>query len=212
MYAYERGVRLDVPPAPPVPGGTFERLRATRLPVVMNTIPVDEDTTIPGTEPAKSRMGVPIIARDTVIGLIDLEDLDHENAYGDAEVRLLSTIASSVGVALESALLFEETERLLRETEQRAGELEVINSIQQGISAELEFQAIIDLVGDKLRAVLARDIITIELFDEVSGLLNLRLRIRERPTPLPAGECSDTGRHLRNHSTYPPAAAGRHPA
>ena len=93
---------------------------------------------------------MPIIARDTVIGSIDLEDLDHENAYGDAEVRLLSTIASSVGVALESALLFEETERLLRETEQRAGELAVINSIQQGISAELEFQAIIDLVGDKL--------------------------------------------------------------
>ncbi len=117
-------------------------------------------------------MAVPIIARDTVIGSIDLEDLDHENAYGDAEVRLLSTIASSVGVALESALLFEETERLLRETEQRAGELEVINSIQQGISAELEFQAIIDLVGDKLRAVLARDDIMIVLFDEVTGLLN----------------------------------------
>ncbi|MEY2581576.1 MAG: hypothetical protein QOE09_1425, partial [Ilumatobacteraceae bacterium] len=171
MYAYERGVRLELSPRTPTPGGTFERLRATRTPVVFNALPVDTQV-IPGTEAPKSLLSVPIIARDTVIGSIDLEDLDNENAYGEAEVRLLSTVASSVGVALESALLFEETERLLRETEQRAGELAVINSIQQGISAELEFQAIIDLVGDKLRAVLARDDMMIVLFDEVTGLLN----------------------------------------
>ena len=115
-------------------------------------------------------------------------------------------------MALESALLFEETERLLRETEQRAGELAVINSIQQGISAELEFQAIIDLVGDKLRAVLARDDIMIILFDEVTGLLNYayayergeRFHVPAMP-PTPGGD-------VRNHSTYPPAAAVRQSA
>jgi signal transduction histidine kinase/DNA-binding response OmpR family regulator len=171
MYAYERGVRLDLPPRPPTPGGTFERMRATRTPIVMGAMPADTPV-LPGTERPKSLLTVPIIARDTVIGSIDLEDLDREHAYGEAEVRLLSTIASSVGVALESALLFEETERLLHETEQRAGELAVINSIQQGIAAELEFQAIIDLVGDKLRAVLARDDIHIGLFDEVTGLMD----------------------------------------
>ena len=186
-------------------------MRATRLPIVENT--TDADTpTVPGTEPPKSLIAVPIIARDTVIGSIDLEDLDNENAYGDAEVRLLSTVASSVGVALESALLFEETERLLRETEQRAGELAVINSIQQGISAELEFQAIIDLVGDKLRAVLARDDIMIVLFDEVTGLLNYAYAY-ERGATLPRTcDASHTRRHVRNHSTYPPAAAVRHSA
>jgi signal transduction histidine kinase/CheY-like chemotaxis protein/HPt (histidine-containing phosphotransfer) domain-containing protein len=171
MYAYERGVRLDVQPRPPSPGGSFEQLLATRTPIVRDTLPADTPT-VPGTEPAKSLMAVPIIARDRVIGIIDLYELDDEHAYSEAEVRLLSTVASSVGMALESALLFEETERLLRETEQRAGELTVINSIQQGIAAELEFQAIIDLVGDKLRAVLARDDIIISLFDEATGLLN----------------------------------------
>ena len=29
----------------------------------------------------------------------------------------------------------------------------MINSIQQGVGAELDFQAIVDLVGDKLREV-----------------------------------------------------------
>ena len=56
-------------------------------------------------------------------------------------MRLLRTVASGMGVAIENARLFAETQRLLKETEQRAAELAVINSIQQGIAAELDFQA-----------------------------------------------------------------------
>ncbi len=56
-----------------------------------------------------------------------------------------------MGVALENARLFDETQRLLKETEQRNAELAVINSVQQGMAAELDFQAIVDLVGDKMR-------------------------------------------------------------
>ncbi len=62
--------------------------------------------------------------------------------------------------ALENARLFDETQRLLKETEQRNAELAVINSIQQGLAAKLNFQAIVDLVGDKLREVFkTRDLI-----------------------------------------------------
>ena len=39
-----------------------------------------------------------------------------------------------MGAALENARLFDETQRLLQETEQRNAELAVINSIQQGIA------------------------------------------------------------------------------
>ena len=59
-----------------------------------------------------------------------------------------------MGVALENARLFDETQRLLKETERRNAELAVINSIQQAVSAALDFQAIVDVVGDKLREVL----------------------------------------------------------
>ena len=50
----------------------------------------------------------------------------------NADVRLLQTLASSMSVALENARLFDETQRLLKETEQRAAELAIINSVQQG--------------------------------------------------------------------------------
>ena len=41
--------------------------------------------------------------------------------------------------------------RLAAQAEQRAAELAVINSIQQGMSGSLDFQGIVDLVGDALR-------------------------------------------------------------
>ena len=73
-----------------------------------------------------------------------------------------------MGVALENARLFAETQRLLKETEQRNAELAVINSIQQGIAGSLSFQAIVELVGDKLREVLRIDTIGIRWYDHAT--------------------------------------------
>ncbi len=109
---------------------------------------------VPGTDHAHSVVFVPIFSGDRMTGSLLLENHEREYAYGETEIRLLTTVASSMGVALENARLFDETQRLLKETEQRAAEMAVINSIQQGIAAELNFQAIVDLVGDKLREVL----------------------------------------------------------
>ena len=55
-----------------------------------------------------------------------------------------------MGVALESARRFDETKRLLGETEQRAGELAIINEIGAALAEQLDFEAIVDLVGDRL--------------------------------------------------------------
>ena len=84
---------------------------------------------------------MPIVGSDRLIGAIVLEDHSHEHAFGDAEVRLLSTVASSMGVALENARLFDETQRLLKQTEQRNAELAVIDRIQQGMAAQVILKA-----------------------------------------------------------------------
>ena len=59
---------------------------------------------------------MPIIAGDRVIGVIALENV-RPNVYTESDERLLSTLASSMGVALENARLFDETKRLLSETD-----------------------------------------------------------------------------------------------
>ncbi len=153
LYAYDHGERLSITPRPPLPGGNFETIQKTRQPIIYNT-PSDHQeiaqASIEGTTVSLSWITVPIISSDQVLGVISLEDYERESAYGEAEVRLLTTIAGTLGAALENAHLFDETQRLLKETEQRNTELAIINSIQQGLAAELDFHAIVDLVGDKL--------------------------------------------------------------
>ena len=73
----------------------------------------------------ESWLGVPILAGDRVLGVISLERLE-QYGFSEADERLLSTLASSLGQALENARLFDETRRLLSETEQRNAELAVI--------------------------------------------------------------------------------------
>ena len=115
---------------------------------------------------------MPIVGGDRVLGSIILENYERENAYGESDVRLLRRVAASMGVALENARLFDETQRLLKETEQRAAELAVINSIQEGMAAELDFQAIIDLVGDKLREVFKTGDMGIRWYDATDDLIH----------------------------------------
>ena len=118
---------------------------------------------------------VPIVGERPRRGLIDLvENIEREHAFGDSDVRLLQTVAASMGVALENARLFDETQRLLKETEQRAAELAIINSVQQGLVAELDLQAIIELVGDKLREVFDTGNVSIAWFDEATLLRHCR--------------------------------------
>src|SRR5258706_14940663 len=76
---------------------------------------------------------------------------DHRvDAFSEADERLVSTIVSSMGVALENARLFEQTNVLLNETKERAAELSIINSVQEGLAARLDMGSMYELVGDKI--------------------------------------------------------------
>ncbi|HET9909056.1 MAG TPA: GAF domain-containing protein, partial [Anaerolineales bacterium] len=156
LYEYEHGERLKLEPIQPRAEGPFEEMRRTRLPLILNT---PEDflkkglAAIQGTDSGKSMITAPIIGSDRVLGVISIENYERENAFGDSELRLLTTIAASLGTALENARLFDETQRLLKITEERNAELAVINSVQLALAAELDMQGIYDAVGDKIRDI-----------------------------------------------------------
>jgi len=107
-----------------------------------------------------------------VIGGITIESFEREYAFSESDVRLLTTIASSMGVALENARLFDETQWLLKETEQRAAELAVINSVQAALAAELNIQGIYDAVGDKIREIFHNADMGIRIYDPKTGVIH----------------------------------------
>jgi GAF domain-containing protein/DNA-binding response OmpR family regulator len=163
-YTIERGVRF--PDEPLEIMGLRRIVFETREPLVINrdaaarAIEAGQAAAIQG-EPSKASLFVPLMAAGEVTGIISLQNLDHEDAFSDGDVRLLSTLASSLSVALENVQLFGETKRLLAETDARAAELAIINSVQEGLAAELEIQAMYDLVGDKLQQVFDAQVVDI---------------------------------------------------
>ncbi len=175
-YEYEHGKRFSVPPMRMDYGAWSRQLLEERRPLVMQTVAEQEAMGFfpsPGTAASQCGVVVPFPAGDRRVGAIAVDNYERPNAFDDATVRLLQTVASTIGVALENARLFDETQRLLKETEQRNAELAVINSIQQGVGAELDFQAIVELVGDKLREVFDTGDIVITWRDEATATRHL---------------------------------------
>lgn len=167
-YVIEKGKRYY--PDPGLFTGLDNHLVKNRQPFVIHenwqeaVRKLDSTIVLEGEVP-KSAIFVPMIVGDTVIGNVSLQNVDREYAFSESDARLLSTLTNSMSVALENARLFDETNRLLNETEQRNAELGVINSVQEGLVAELDIQAIYDLVGDKIRDIFDAQSVIIATFD-----------------------------------------------
>ena len=112
---------------------------------------------LPAGEMPLSVLIVPIRTGERINTSISLQSIKRERAFRESDVRLLETLASSMGMALENARLFDETQRLLKETEQRAAELSIINSVQEGLASKLDIQAVYELVGARIREIFNAD-------------------------------------------------------
>ena len=168
QYVIEKGQRDTVAPRPF--NWNSKQLIATKKPLDIRSDYVEMAKKHGGTgvvagKPPKSAVFVPMMVGDTVKGSVSLQNVDKENAFTDADLRLLTTITNSMSVALENARLFDETNRLLKETEQRTAELAVINSVQEGLVREMNIQAIYDLVGTRICELFDTQTVIIRTFD-----------------------------------------------
>ncbi len=112
---------------------------------------------ISGEQP-KSCVFVPLVVGDRATGVISLQNIDREHAFSDADVRLLTTLAGSLSVALENARLFEETR-------QRNAELALINEVQRGLVENLDMQSMYDLVGDRIQEIFDAQVVDMGIID-----------------------------------------------
>jgi PAS domain S-box-containing protein len=107
-YSVEAGVRSNDPPLRYGEGLT-SRIIESGEPLVLSTDESDSHVVV-GT-PAKSYLGVPIWAGDRAIGVISVQSTQEEGVYGEADTRLLATLAANIGVAIQNARLFAEIAR-----------------------------------------------------------------------------------------------------
>ena len=169
QYNVDRGYHLKFAQPFPLGQGYYTHVIQSRRPLIVNTseqglqlggiLTPRPDT---GKDLNESYLGVPLLLGSEVKGVIAVQSYK-QYAFSESDARLLTTLANSMSVALENARLFDETQRLLKETEERNAELAVINSVQQGLASKLDFQGIIDLIGEQVR----------EIFDAQATLISL---------------------------------------
>ena len=167
-YVRDHGKRIDVPPGKF--SGMSKKVYETRQPIVINEdlpgkMKEFGSSLLPGTQMEKSFMAVPIMVSNKPLGMVSMSNYEKENAFSDSDLRLLQTVVSAMSVALENARLFDETTRLLKETEQRTAELGVINNVQEGLVKEMNMQSIYELVGDRICNLFDTQTVIIRTFD-----------------------------------------------
>ncbi|HEU5052770.1 MAG TPA: GAF domain-containing protein, partial [Hanamia sp.] len=193
-YVRDKGIRIEIPPGKMK--GMSRRIYETSLPIVINEdlpgkMKEMGSVLLPGTQMEKSFMSVPIIVSNKPVGMVSMSNYEKENAFSDSDLRLLQTVVSAMSVALENARLFDETNRLLKETEQRTAELGVINSVQEGLVKEMNMDAIYELVGKRLCDLFPdTQTLIIRTFDDAKGLeywqyaIEKGVKLKSEPRPI----------------------------
>src|SRR6185312_9548475 len=146
-YRVERGKTAARPPLPLGEGLTSQILES-REPLLMNRAEQFEavEERRVGTV-AKSYLGVPILVRDEAIGVVSVQSIDEEGRFGEADTRLLSTIASNVGTAIRNAQLYRESQRRALETAELA-------EVGREISATLDLEGLLERITARAKELL----------------------------------------------------------
>ena len=177
-YVFEDGERFTIDPRPI--DAMRQKIIESRELIYLNEnademwteITGEIPTVLPGTQFTKCALYVPMIAGKEVRGYVSLQNVESENAFSESDIRLLSTLANSMTVALENARLFNETTRLLEETKQRATELQTVNKISHALVSQLDLKSLIKLIGDQMLQTFNADIVYLALHDKKENMLH----------------------------------------
>lgn len=120
----------------------------------------------------RSYLAVPIIDNQNLIGMITL-DMEEPGFYNEHYAQLAMAFAAQAATAINNASLFNQTQRLLKETEQRAAELDILNSVSEAMVKTLDVNTMTKLVGEKVLEIFDTDSVEIMLLDPQTNLIHV---------------------------------------
>ena len=112
-------------------------------------------------EMSEDWLGVPLTSEGRTVGALVVQSYTKESTYTEQDKELLAYVGQHVGAALSRA-------RAIEETRQRVAELATVNSVGQAVAAQLDLDALIELVGEQVRETFDADIAYVALLDQTS--------------------------------------------
>ena len=149
----------------PLGKGVVGQVALTRQPMLLNDVSASEHY-ISANPDVRSELAVPLIAKNRLIGVMDLES-EQANFFRPEHLHLLTLTASRIAQAIENARLYARVSR-------QAQTLEVLNEIAVELTSILDLDPLLERVGQLLRRLIDYQMFTVMLLDEKGETLITR--------------------------------------
>jgi phosphoserine phosphatase RsbU/P len=175
--------------------GVTGRAVQLRQPVLVNDVAGEENfiNTTPG---VRSELAAPLIAKNKVIGVIDVEAAQ-PGAFTEEHKRLLTLFASRIAVGIENARLYTRVAR-------QARQLTLLTEISRELTSILNVDELLKRIADLVTRIIDYQMFSILLLDQTGTLLQHRFSLRfkesvqlKREIPLGVGLVGYAAQHAQ---------------
>ena len=140
-----------------------------REPIVVNDVQRSSGY-IEALPQVRSELAVPLIIKNRVIGVIDIEAATPDY-FNEEHARLLTVVASRIAIGIENARLYTRTSR-------QAKTLQLLNEIAQELTSILNVDELLRRIGELLTRIIDYQMFSILLLDPTETKLVHRFSIR----------------------------------
>jgi sigma-B regulation protein RsbU (phosphoserine phosphatase) len=149
----------------PIGKGVVGQVALTRQPILLNDVATSEHYIAANPE-VRSELAVPLIAKNRLIGVMDIES-ELSGYFRPEHLHVLTLTASRIAQAIENARLYTRVSR-------QAQTLEVLNEIAVELTSILDLDPLLVRVGQLLRRLIDYQMFTVMLLDEKGETLITR--------------------------------------
>lgn len=149
----------------PLGKGVVGQVALTRQPLLLNDVTTDENY-IAANPDVRSELSVPLIAKNRLIGVLDLES-EQIGYFRPEHLHLLTLTASRIAQAIENARLYARVSR-------QAQTLTVLNEISAELTSILDLDPLLARIGQLLRRLIDYQMFSIMLLDDKGETLITR--------------------------------------
>ena len=118
----------------------------------------------------RSELAIPLIVKNRVIGVIDIEST-HANYFTPEHSRLLTVVGSRIAIGIENARLYTRVSR-------QARTLILLNEISRDLSSILNLDELLKRIGEQLTRIIDYQMFSILLLDPTGTKLEHRFSLR----------------------------------
>ncbi len=129
-----------------------------------------EENYISANPDVRSELAVPLIVKNRVIGVIDIQS-EQVGYFQPEHLRLLELTASRVAQAIENARLYTRVAR-------QAQTLAVLNEIAREVTSILDLDPLLERIGELLRRLIDYQMFSILLLNEREQVLEIQYSVR----------------------------------